>query len=52
MRPESVSELEARKERKSGSKAWLRRQLHAAVVWARLKAKRAQRRELFVRIGQ
>ena len=44
---ELKEELEARGEVKSGNKAWLRRRLHAAILRVRLKAVRAQRKELF-----
>ena len=44
---ELKEELEARGEVKSGNKAWLRRRLHAAILRVRLRAVRAQRKELF-----
>ena len=44
---ELKEELEARGEVKSGNKAWLRRRLHAAILRVRLRAVRAQRKEIF-----
>ena len=46
-RRELKEELEARGEVKSGNKAWLRRRLHAAILRVRLRAVRAQRKEIF-----